>query len=218
MPPGPFRSWDLGGGLRFETWLAPPPFDVVRVRQVHGARVVLDHEARARPGLAADGVVSRDPRPPLAVLTADCLPVALVGRRGAALLHAGWRGIRAGVLENPLLAEASPVSFFVGPCISARAFEVTGEFRGRFPRSPHFATAGGRTTFSLVDEALDRLRRAFPGASVAVSGLCTVANPPLHSHRRDRGGAGRNWNVLRRAGAGVPAQKPCSSLGRVEKI
>lgn len=104
----------------------------VGLRQVHGA-VVFDPSAAggaiAAPDSipAADASVAFDSTVALSVLTADCAPVVLVGSTGVAVVHAGWRGAAAGIVEAAaatLRARGSePVATLLGPCIQPNAYE-----------------------------------------------------------------------------------------------
>jgi len=98
------------------------------LRQVHGRRVLRVGAPGERDGEAADGAVAsgRDIR--LAVLTADCAPVALASPEGCfAVAHAGWRGLVAGVLEAAIEAMraegAGQIEAVLGPCIHAECYE-----------------------------------------------------------------------------------------------
>src|ERR1039458_4919587 len=76
-----------------------------RLAQVHGARVVEVGHPGGGSGEAADAAVSRSPGVALAVVTADCAPVAFRSREGViGLAHAGWRGLLAGVIEATVAA------------------------------------------------------------------------------------------------------------------
>jgi YfiH family protein len=92
--------------------------------------VTVDRPA-AHAGEAADALVSACRDAPLAVFTADCAPVALAGADGAdgvvGLVHAGWRGLVAGVLERAVdrmrALGATSVVAALGPCIRAGCYE-----------------------------------------------------------------------------------------------
>lgn len=113
------------------------PAEPAWLRQVHGTRVA---GAAAAPGpepTEADGACTDRPGVVCAVLTADCLPVLLSDRAGTrvAALHAGWRGLAAGVLEAGVGALACPpreLIAWVGPGIGPQAFEVGDEVREAF--------------------------------------------------------------------------------------
>ena len=188
-------SYRIGlGSYIFEVYPQKPPFEVHSIRQVHGNAVVQDTDAL--PTDPADGIYSLALGRPLAVRSADCMPVAVIGGKGIALLHIGWRGLKAGIVGNAHIARIAPRRFFMGPHISGRSFEVTSEFRGHFPRSRHFHASGGRLFFSLEDELSDLIGRSFPEAAVGRAGLCTYEDVRFHSFRRNAG-LNRNWNVLK---------------------
>lgn len=112
---------------------------VVTVKQVHGARVLrLGPGALPEPGTEADGLVSERADLFVAVHVADCVPVLLAsadGRRVAAV-HAGWRGLVAGVLPRALEALGpGPILAAIGPCVSRARFEVGPEVAAEFERA-----------------------------------------------------------------------------------
>src|SRR5690606_18360795 len=85
---------------------------------------------------AIDGHATRAPGLLLAVSVADCVPVSLVDpeRRAVALLHAGWRGAAAGILERGLevlaerlLARPEDLHVHLGPAICGGCYEVGPE-------------------------------------------------------------------------------------------
>jgi len=98
------------------------------LRQVHGDTVVTVGSPGSGAGSKADASVTDRPGAVLAVLTADCAPVALVSPEGVvAAVHAGWRGLRAGVLQRAVEAArragATDVRAVLGPCIHAECYE-----------------------------------------------------------------------------------------------
>lgn len=102
----------------------------VWLRQVHGARVVRVGAAGATDacGLEADAAVTAETGLALAVHTADCAPIALWSPTGViGAVHAGWRGVAAGVVESTVGAMrelgATEVVGWLGPCIRAECYE-----------------------------------------------------------------------------------------------
>jgi len=98
------------------------------LRQVHGDTVVTVAVSGAGAGSKADASVTDEVGAVLAVLTADCAPVALVSPEGVvAAVHAGWRGLRAGVLQRAAEAAralgASELRAVLGPCIHPECYE-----------------------------------------------------------------------------------------------
>lgn len=114
------------------------PGEPVWLSQVHGTAVV--EADRACEGSIADASMTRVPNTVCAVMTADCLPVLLCDEAGSvvAAVHAGWRGLAAGVIEAALDAMACPgarVLAYLGPAIGAASFEVGDEVRAAFVAS-----------------------------------------------------------------------------------
>jgi YfiH family protein len=95
--------------------------------QVHGSTVAVIDTPGGGAGMAGDGAVSATPGVALAVLTADCAPVAFASPEGVVgVAHAGWRGLVAGVIEETVAAMralgARSVSAALGPCIHAECY------------------------------------------------------------------------------------------------
>jgi polyphenol oxidase len=154
------RSWALGASAEGgeDAWreiAVAIDADVARVRQVHGAAVLV-RRAGAPAGAerpAADIIASNDPREALAIQTADCVPLLIADRRTGvvAAAHAGWRGLAAGV---PRVAVEALVREFgsrpanlvaaAGPSIGACCYEVGAEVRQQFARAPFPEAALGR--------------------------------------------------------------------------
>jgi polyphenol oxidase len=201
---GPFASLNLG------LWTDDDPERVrenrarverlgrgrlAQARQVHGTRVV---EARPLDGGEppdADGQVTGARGVAPMVLTADCLPVALVAPEGVAMLHAGWRGLAGGILTEGADAlralGASRIAAAIGPGAGPCCYEVGDEVHAAFGTS-------GRT----VDlKAIARERLDAAGVDeVHDCGLCTMCDPErFFSHRRDRGVTGRQAGVTWRS-------------------
>lgn len=167
--------------------------DWFTLRQVHGARVVEATESivgRAAP--CADGIVARRAGPPVAVATADCLPLALLGPSCRAVVHAGWRGLCSGVIQESVSAlgeDPSKVRAWIGPSIGPCHYivgeEVAEAFRLQHPGAPDFSLRrDGSRRFDLRAAARWALRNS--GVSVGdADPPCTFCDPLLYSHRRD---------------------------------
>jgi hypothetical protein len=99
----------------------------VTVQQVHGATVL---DAASLTGGEGDALVTVSKDLALAILVADCVPLALVdastGR--VALVHAGWRGLHVGIVARALEGFDAPSTHaFVGPSISKEGYQVGPE-------------------------------------------------------------------------------------------
>lgn len=111
--------------------------------QVHGTEVV--DAADWVSGKQADAIISRQPGVPVAVLTADCVPLLLAAEDASvvAAVHAGWRGLSAGVIQATVAAmDIAPAKIlaWIGPAIGQSAFEVDDVVRDAFVAADHAAT------------------------------------------------------------------------------
>ncbi len=125
------------------------------LRQVHGVAVVDADCPDQTPD--ADACITDIPGIACAVLTADCLPLLLCDRQGTqvAAVHAGWRGLAAGILPNALkrfAAEPRDILVYLGPAISQVHFQVGPEVRQAFMASAD-ALALGAVYAKSVDHA-----------------------------------------------------------------
>lgn len=177
------------------------------VHQVHGDKAVI-----VRPGEPFDGgqsgdaLLCTDPRRFLSVRTADCVPILLTARDGktVAAVHAGWRGVVAGVVLAAVKAlrqlSVEPGNLFaaIGPCIGADAFEVGNEVLAEF------AAAFGQETpvvRRIGEKGLVDLRQAvrmqllsagLAPRHIDLTDRCTYQDQAeFFSHRRDNGITGR---------------------------
>lgn len=184
---------------------------VAWTHQVHSAAVVA-----ARPGACGTGDALWTARAglALAVATADCVPLLLAGPGVVAAVHAGWRGIAAGVVAASVAALPAPphlLTAWIGPAIGPCCYEVGDDV----------ATAVAEAAGAAVVHPRARARPhldlpAAAGVQLAAVGVtrlhrverCTrCAAGALFSYRRQGRGAGRNLALVwrRRGGAGSPA-------------
>jgi polyphenol oxidase len=155
-------------------------------RQVHGTRVVVDAEGIEE----ADGQVISGRGVAAVVLVADCLPVALAGPERVGVVHAGWRGLAAGVLEAGVEATGA-VCAAIGPGIGPCCYEVGDDVRAVF----------GTSERTLDLKAIARARLEAAGVrDIHDCGLCTSCDAErFFSHRRDRGVTGRQAGLAWRS-------------------
>jgi len=145
----------------------------------------------------ADALVSNAPTVAVAVLTADCAPVALGSREGVfAAVHAGWRGLVSGVVEQAVAAMgslgATQVVGAIGPCIHPECYEFSepdlDQVASRYGEAVRGRTSSGRPALDLpvaVSAALAGAGvRQVPGVTA-----CTACAGGYFSHRarHDRG-------------------------------
>ena len=176
-----------------------PQFPGIAVsRQIHGAEVC-EHETsfiglRVLDGY--DGHLTSEPGVLMAVTVADCVPIYLTDpvTGGMALLHAGWRGIVAGILECGVerlakVTGSSPEGFAMhcGVAVSGSNYEVGPDVVERLG----LGDPGAPTNVDLRETLSSRARDAGV-RQITVSPWCTVADAELfYSHRRDGNSAGR---------------------------
>jgi polyphenol oxidase len=154
--------------------------------QVHSALV-----HRARPGARGehgDGLWTDEPDLPVLAMSADCLPIALARLNGdvpaVAVVHVGWRGLLAGMIESAVATLGGTLAAAVGPAIGPCCYDVQDDvadpFRARFGRE---IVRGGRLD---LWRAADELLRGAGVEQVERLDLCTACHPELFfSHRRD---------------------------------
>ena len=141
---------------RLAAALGRDPNGVVMARQVHGAEL-REHRVPQAPRVYADVVSSPEqvdahstPSRELTplVMVADCLPVAMTGRRGVAMAHCGWRGLAGGIVNEAAAAidaTAAAIGPGIGPCCYEVGEEVLDRVRGprRRRRRAHARPDGG---------------------------------------------------------------------------
>jgi YfiH family protein len=168
--------------------------------QVHGAGVrrAIEPPGPQRPVAEEDGQATTLAGHPALVFTADCLPVLLAADRAVAALHAGWRGLAAGILAEGVaalreLGAEGPVHGLIGPGARGCCYAVGEEVHATFAH--HDARVGERN-LDLGKVARAELAAAGATAIDDVE-LCTMCHPALlFSHRRDGGVTGRQAGVV----------------------
>lgn len=152
------------------------------INQIHGAQVLWANA----PGVVgdADGLATTELGLPLAIRTADCVPVVVETATSVGVVHAGWRGVAAGVVpqmidalrregQEPIRASIGP---HIGPCCYEVGDEVVAALGGY-----NQTTRWGTTSVSLRDAIADQL----PDMNVEVIDLCTYEDTRFASYRRD---------------------------------
>jgi purine-nucleoside/S-methyl-5'-thioadenosine phosphorylase / adenosine deaminase len=209
----PFESLNLGvltgdgrdavveNRTRLASALGLAPNRVAIGRQVHGAELAnhlrpQDPAPYGEPGAEipeVDGHVTAEPGLAALVFVADCLPVALAGPGGVAMLHSGWRGLAAGIVERGAKAVGA-TDAAIGPGIGPCCYEVGDEVIGAF------ADLGADVASGRMLDLPEVARRLLAKAGVErveSTGLCTSCEEGLFfSHRRDGGGSGRQAGLV----------------------
>jgi YfiH family protein len=168
-------------------------------RQVHGCRVAkatAPQVPQDRPADADGQATSIAGLAPM-VLTADCLPIAIAGDGAVAMVHAGWRGLAAGIVAEGVkavrdLGARGPLGAAIGPGAGPCCYEVSDEVRDAF--AAYGAQVRNGTNLDLKAVAMLALDRAGVDAVYDVQ-LCTICSDAFFSHRRDRGVTGRQAGI-----------------------
>lgn len=169
-------------------------------RQVHGSALA-EHGAGpvaphfldpGEPPIEVDGHITAEPGLPMLVLVADCLPVALTGPGGLAMLHCGWRGLAGTIVEDAaerIGATHAAVGPGIGPCcfeVGEEVFEAFGDLGDGLRRG---------NDLDLWEVARRKLSRAGV-AAVESADTCTYCDAErFFSHRRDEGVTGRQGGI-----------------------
>lgn len=224
---GPFASLNLGNpaGEPRDPWenvlenhrrlfraIGVEPRQRLSCHQVHGTTVqVFRGGDWPEPQPQGDAIVTDDPTVVAAVRVADCVPVLLASGDGrwVAAVHAGWRGVVAGVVPRAVATLASlgvtgcALRAAIGPSIGFDSFEVGPEvvaaFTAVFPdRSLVRELPGGKARLDLRGAIECQLRGAgVPSDALDTTDRCTFRDADeFFSHRRERGLTGRMSAVI----------------------
>jgi len=177
--------------------------------QVHGNKVLIiskkDSFIKSIDGMITDKPLS------LAIRTADCLPVLIFAKKKnlAAAVHAGWKGIISGVLENTvwqfkkLAVSPNDLTVAIGPHIRDCCYDVGLErqkmFTDRFKKVDNITVSRlGKIYLSLEKAA----QKALTDCGILLGNLdimpiCTGCDRRFYSFRREGKGSGRNLSVIR---------------------
>lgn len=153
-------------------------------------RGALEPDGERQPSFEADGHAVARKGVAATVLTADCIPVVLGADGAVAALHAGWRGLAAGILEEGVSAlrevgGGGEATAIVGPCAGACCYEVGEEV--------HAAFGGAHCAGRLIDLRAIAQERLLAAGVVQVLHVraCTICDEDYFSYRREGAKAGR---------------------------
>lgn len=184
----------------------------VEASQVHGATVAVvgrDDAGHVIP--RADGLVTSERGVMLAVHSADCVPLLLAdpSRHVVAAVHAGWRGVAAGIASEAVTVMADrfgsrpgDLRVAIGPCIGPCHYEVDEPVIARLRAWPWWEDVvtpnpHGRWQLDLREATRRQVsERGVPVIQIETLDWCTFEHPELfYSYRRD-GSSGRMEAVI----------------------
>ncbi len=177
------------------------PSEPVWLTQTHGIHAI---DVGSDPNRNADAAFTTERDNVCCVMTADCLPLLICSRDGSfvAAVHAGWRGLLAGVIENTLKqSPKTDILVWLGPAIGQECFEVGDEVRTAYLQKsqayvPAFsAHKQGKWLADIYQ--LARITLLMHGVeNIYGGGLCTVCDAEnFYSYRRD-GMTGRMASLI----------------------
>ncbi len=183
--------------------------NLVWLSQVHGNSIlVLDSRQEARPHRSifkADALITNQPNLPLAVLTADCLPIFMfdTGNRAIALVHAGWRGLHKKIINKVIAGmserfstKPSNLVAALGPAIRQCCYEVGEDFLDIFPKGAF--RKNSRLYLNLAEVAARQLAdNGVFKERIYDSRICThCSSREFFSYRREGNKAGRSMAIM----------------------
>lgn len=141
----------------------------------------------------------------LAIQTADCVPVFLIGRTGSGLVqigavHAGWRGLANQIISKTVAQMSNVHSAVIGPCIGVNRYEVGEEVISAIvgagvPRDICTLEKKPRPHLNVKLTAAHQLRQAGV-RNIETMGYCTFSDDGWASYRRDASSAGRIISMI----------------------
>jgi YfiH family protein len=172
---------DLDARVRISSELGIPAVWAT-ISQIHGTGVRIARSAG--PQGDADALVTDRPDVPIVIATADCVPIAIEGSSTIALVHAGWRGVAAGVIGATLSvmdglgdrALRAVIGPHIGPCcyeVGADVVDAVGGHRATTRWGTISVDLGAAVSDQLGDIDVERVD------------ICTMDDDRYASHRRD---------------------------------
>lgn len=177
---------------RFIVFNSRPEFELIKIKQTHSDIVL--HEDQCTIEQIGDGIYGSSTAPK-AILTADCMPLVLIGADSHVVIHAGWRGLAQNILKHPAIAAIKPTYAYIGPHIRPEHYEVQSDFYVNFTgHKDAFSVQNDKSYFNLEYVATSQLKALYPDIVIEDCGLCTFRDLKFHSYRRDKT-PNRNWNI-----------------------
>jgi hypothetical protein len=178
-----------------------------QVKQAH-TDIIWQFEKEPQP-LEADGIFIRrktERREAFLLKTADCLPIIFATKDYIALVHAGWRGIVNGIIENVIKLfqklQQEKISIAIGPAASFDLYQVKEDLHQIFSQDKRFSNAilrklnNEKWLFNLGLAAKEIIKANFTSAEIYDCHICTIKETKYASHRREPTNQMRNLTVI----------------------
>ncbi|HEX3617662.1 MAG TPA: polyphenol oxidase family protein [Solirubrobacteraceae bacterium] len=166
-----------------------------RPRQVHGNSVLTITGETPEPLAEADAIVTAARGVAATVIAADCLPIVIASTTAVATVHAGWRGLDAGVIAQTVAAlrehRGGVMNAAIGPGAGVCCYEVGDDLHRRF--NAHCQDFRHGSNLDL--KAIARVQLMEAGvARIHDAGICTICGDPelTFSYRREGPDTGRH--------------------------
>lgn len=175
---------------------------VVIMKQIHGGNVALVENLKTNRIPDTDGMVTDKRYIPLAVLTADCLPILLYNpqKQAIGVAHAGYKGLLNHIIENTVdvfvtafQSDPQDIIVGIGPCIETMCYEVGSEviekFEKTFSEFTNMYTEKDKKTYlDLENIALQCLQKSgILKKHIEVMDICTKCDEHFYSYREGDG-------------------------------
>jgi len=175
------------------------------VKQTHGSTVVVvDEYFTSQPLKEADALITDKLNIPIAVRTADCLPIFIFdpAHKAVAVVHAGWKGTQQEIFKKTYLAmqakyktDIEDIFVAFGPAIRSCCYQVGQEFAGHFPNA--VSLRDGKIFMDLIKANRDQLYSlGMERHQLFDSRVCTSCDKNYFSYRRDSEKAGRMVSLM----------------------
>ena len=175
-------------------------------KQIHGDDILVakDSSYSSHGCPDADAYITCQKNLPVAIRTADCVPVLLFDRvkRAVGIVHAGWKGTAkeityktVGRMKETFGSQPEHIQAVLGPAIQPCCYEVSQEFRQYFP--DEIIERGGKLYVDMTKNNYKQLLKAgLKKENIHNTGVCTCCNPKYFSFRRDIQKAGRMISLM----------------------
>lgn len=195
-------------------------FNIYRPKQIHSNKIAhldlknLNQFNMDSPVWEGDGVYTFLKNICIGVVTADCVPLLMidVNKNMAMAVHAGWRGIASGIVNNAVRIfldygfKSYEIMTFVGPCICGRCYEVQEDVIDAFDlerlninKKQFYESVKYKTNNKYLLDfpyLIKSVLLTFDINKCFINPTCTFENINFNSYRREGKGGGKNYSWI----------------------